>query len=131
MTPRAPDPILHPRLRAAYDSLRRAAILRHALRAAAWSAGWIALAVLLGAAVRLNPAPAWLRLSALATLSLASLAWAVQAVRASVPSFDGFLEALEAHLPELRSLVRNALDLEAADAPHTSLELSRAVQAQA
>jgi hypothetical protein len=131
MTARAPAPSLRHLLRGEYFALRRAAILRHALRGAAWIALWIALAVTLGAIGGITTTGAWLRLIALIGLSLVTLFVAARRAIALIPSFDGFLEAVETRVPGLRSLVRNAVDLETTDSAHTSNELATALRDQA
>jgi hypothetical protein len=131
MTARAPASSLRHLLRAEFSALRRAAILRHALRGAAWIALWIAAVVALGAIGNVTTNGAWLRLIAVMGLSLVTLYVASRRAIALIPSFDGFLEMVETRVPGLRSLVRNAVDLETADSAHTSNELALALRDQA
>ncbi len=131
MTSRATAPPLGTVLKGQYDALRRAAVLRHALRASAAIAILITLAVALGLAWRMGPSGAWTRLGLLALAALALLALACARVRAAVPTFASFLDGIESRFPDLRSLIRNAFDLERAESPHTSGELAAALRDQA
>jgi hypothetical protein len=126
-----PDPTLRPLLSRHYAALRRALIARHALRGAATVAGLVALALAVGMALPASPATAWARLVALAAGSLAALALVVARLRGSLPGFAAYLEDAEARFPEIRSWLRNALDLERRPAPDTSPALVGAVAAGA
>ena len=131
MTSRAFTPSLGKLLRSQYAALRRAAVMRHGLRAAAAIAGLIAIAVALGLAWRMGAAGAWVRLALLAAAAGIVLALAVLRTWRTIPRFDVFLESIETRAPELRSLLRNALDLETAGSPHTSDQLAEALRAEA
>lgn len=130
MSSRAPD-TLRPLLSREYAAVRRALTLRHALRALAAAAAIVALGLLAGAAVRGGPAFATVRL----VLTIAGLVGAVVAAAIGfareAPKLDPWLEAIERRFPELRSLLRNALDLESAPAAHTSGDLAAALRADA
>ena len=130
MSTRAPAPSLHRLLQRHHLRLRAAAILRHALRAAAAIAVLIALAVLAGALAPIGVGAASARLALTGLLALFALAVAVVRTRSASPTFDGFLEAAERRLPELRSLLRNAVDLEH-DLRGGSEELADALRHQA
>ena len=130
MTSRVPAPPLGKVLARQYAALRRAAVLRQALRAAAVIAVLIALAVAFGVAWPQGLAAAWVRASLIALGALAAIALAVLRARALVPAFDAFLEKLERVIPDLRSLLRNALDLERGGSEHTSSELADALRAE-
>ena len=130
MTDRAPD-TLRPLLLREHAALRRALVVRHVLRALAASAAWIALLLLAGAALTGGPSLAVIRLGLLVLGIAFALAAAVLALRRDVPRVEPWLESLEHRFPELRSWLRNALDLEAAPDPHTSAALAGALRADA
>jgi hypothetical protein len=129
MTTRAPDS-LHRILEHEHAALRRALVVRHALRAACAGALAISVAVLAGLPVPGGPGLAATRLTLAGLALLAILALAVVAFRRARPRFDTWLEASERRFPELRSWLRNALDLEGARETHTSRELADAVRAE-
>ncbi|HTM57194.1 MAG TPA: hypothetical protein VL123_02140 [Candidatus Udaeobacter sp.] len=131
MTARSPAPPLQKTLESQHAALRRAATLRHALRAAATIMLAIALAIALGIAWRMGPSGAWVRLVLVLALSVAALALALLRLRRDVPSFAAFLERIETRFPDLRSLLRNAFDLEVQGSAHTSGELAEALRADA
>ena len=131
MTSRSPAPPLGRTLASQHAALRRAAVMRHALRAAAVISALIALAVALGIAWRMGPSGAWARLVAVGALSCAALALALIRLRRDVPSFASFLETIETRFPDLRSLLRNAFDLEGGGSAYTSGELADALRADA
>lgn len=131
MTSRAPDRPLDSRLRRFHDAVRRAVVARHALRGLAVCAAALAVAVALGVAWPGGPAAATARLTLFGLAALVALAGAIARVRAETPRFDAWLEQLEGRLPELRSWLRNALDLESRPAGHTSGELAAALKDEA
>src|SRR5438093_2625046 len=103
MTPRDPQRPLHRLLLGQYAAHRRARILRASIRAAGWAAVAIAL-VLAAGVVRTGGEPwAWARLVLVSVALVVSIARAVAGVRAASSGFDGFLERLEQHFPDLRS----------------------------
>ncbi|NOT34374.1 MAG: hypothetical protein HOP12_09415, partial [Candidatus Eisenbacteria bacterium] len=111
------------------------AVLAHfALRAAAACTVAIGIAVLLGVAWPTGVAGAWLRLASLSVGAIAILFVALSHVRRHSRTLDGWLDLAEQRFPELRSWLRNALELERAsttpDAPVTSNELAAAVVAE-
>lgn len=122
-----PDATLHPRIRRRHAAVRRAWVLRHALRAAGVAAVAIAAGVALGAAWPTGPGFAWVRLALVALVSLGALAVAVARLGRDAPSFDVYLERVETRFPEVRSWLRNSLDFERQPAAHASRELERAV----
>ena len=130
MTTRPPSSPLHSRLRTVYARVRRALVLRHALRAAAATAVLLAFGVTAGLALPRTPGMAWARLSTVLLGSAAALAVAVAGARRDAPAWDAWLEALEGRYAQLRSWLRNALDLEAAPLLHTSGELAEAVRGE-
>jgi len=102
-------------------------MLRHVLGAVAAIALLIAGAVLLGVIAPPGPATAWLRaaLTLLASLAVVLLAAWRQFTR--VPRFDPYLESVEARHPQLRSWLRNALELETRPPAYGSHELAEAL----
>lgn len=124
MTERAPSSSLRSLLRRKHDAVRRALVARHALRAAAACAALLAVAFSIGVAAPGGPGASWTRLALLAAASLAALALGVRAFLAAAPRFDAWLEDTEGRFPELRSWLRNALDLEANADANTSAELA-------
>lgn len=131
MTERAPSPSLRSLLRRRHDAVRRALVARHALRGAAACAALLAVAFSVGVALPGGPGAAWTRLVLLAAASLAAVALALRAFLAAAPRFDAWLEATEGRFPELRSWLRNALDLESAADANTSAELAGALREEA
>ncbi|MGH7742576.1 MAG: hypothetical protein ACRENS_11215, partial [Candidatus Eiseniibacteriota bacterium] len=131
MTTRAPAPSLLPLLKRHHRWLRAAAILRHALRAGAAIAVVITLAALIGWPAAMGPGLASLRLALASLAALVLLGLGVLRARSASPPFDRFLESAEERLPGLRSLLRNAVDLESAGAGHGSQELADALREQA
>ena len=133
MTTRPPAS-LQSRLRAAHARVRRALIARHALRATAAAVVLLTFCVTAGLALPRDPVTAGLRLGLFALGSLAALAFATLALRRETPRWEAWLESLERRFTEIRSWVRNAIDLEKAErdrTPHTSGELADAVRAHA
>src|SRR6266508_1448368 len=143
MTTRPPAS-LQSRLRAAHARVRRALIARHALRATAAAVVLLTFCVTAGLALPRDPVTAGLRLGLFALGSLAALAYATLALRRETPRWETWLESLERRFTDIRSWVRNAIDLEKAAAParaagaqgsnapsHTSGELADAVRAHA
>ena len=122
-----PVPPLRQILTRHHDRVRAALIVRHALRAAAAASAAFALAVLLGVLLPVEPLTAWARLIAALAAAVAGLFLALAAFRRALPGFEGYLEGIERHFPGVRSWLRNALDLEARPAPHTSAELAAAL----
>ena len=128
MTPRPPATPLRSRLRAIHARVRRALIARHVLRASAASIVLLAFAVTAGLALPRMPLTAWLRLGLFVAGAAGAVLWAARTAARETPRWDTWLESLEARFGELRSFLRNALDLEAAPAAHTSGELAEAVR---
>src|SRR5262245_58473069 len=112
MTPRAPHTPLRSRLNSLFGAHRRAWALRLSLRAAAVAAGAIGAAVVLGIAFPPGEIAAAVRTGLVALAILGLIAAAVTRFLALAPRFDPFLEALETRFPEVRSWLRNALDME-------------------
>src|SRR5258706_161344 len=131
MPSRPPATPLHAQLRSVHARVRRALVLRHALRASAATCVLLAFAVTAGLALPRTPGTAWVRLALFAVGGLASLVLAASAVARETPGWDHWLESLEARFSDLRSWLRNALDLEAASAEHTSSELAGALRGEA
>ena len=131
MTSRPPATPLHAQLRSVHARVRRALVLRHALRASAAAVVLLAFAVTAGLALPRTPGTAWARLALFATGGLASLVLAARARARETPRWDTWLESLEARFADLRSWLRNALELEAAPAFHTSDELAGALRGEA
>lgn len=123
-------PSLKSRLERHHGALRRRLIARHALRAFGIAAPALAAAVLAGAVLPLGPVAAWLRLAALAALISLAAAWAALATLRRSPRFVRYLEQVEGRFPEVRSWLRNALELEARPTPDTSPELARALRSE-
>src|SRR5690348_6305618 len=117
-----PEQLLRQILDRHYRDLRLRLIARHALRAAAAAAAAIAAAVALGLALPSEPVTAWARAIAALLAAAAGLALALAAFRRALPGFDRHLDQVEERYPGVRSWLRNALDLEAHPAPHTSSE---------
>jgi len=128
MTPRPPAPSLDHQLRHLYLRVRRALVLRHALRASTAAIVLLAGAVTLGLALPRTPATAWARLALFLVGGLAALVLAVLATWRETPHWNAWLESLEARFDGLRSWLRNALDMEAAPDAKTSAELAGAVR---
>ena len=133
MPSRPPTPPLEPRLHAAYARVRRALITRHALRATAASLVLLVACVTAGLALPRDPVTAGARLAVFVLGSLAALVAASIALWRDTPGWDRWLESLELRFPGLKSLLRNAVDLEreARKPPgtaHTSGELADAVK---
>jgi len=129
MTPRGPDPLGNP-LRREHAAVRRALIARHSLRALAACGVLVALLVAAGVAWPGGPAFATFRLVLLGSGVAIGAALAAFSLRRDLPAFTPWLERIETRFPELRSWVRNALELEVAP-PHTSPELAAALRAEA
>lgn len=127
MTSRVPESPLHHRLRRHHRDLRGALIGRYALRATAACAILVVLAVLVGVVWAPSAAGAWTRLSLLLFAAAIAIGTALTTLRRRSRTFDGYLEMAEAGFPDLRSWLRNGLDLESRPSPHTSPELARAV----
>jgi hypothetical protein len=129
MTPR-PTPQLQPLLLAAHARVRRALIGRHALRATAASLVVLAACVTAGLALPRDPGTAGARLFVFLLGSAVALVAATFALWRETPRWDAWLESLETRFPGLRSLLRNAIDLErvAPSTAHTSNELAGAVR---
>jgi hypothetical protein len=127
MNDRVPETSLHRTLARHHRAVRAVLVTRYALRAAAWACAIVVLSVLLGAAFPLGPGGAWFRLLVTASACVVGVAAAVVAFARVVPGFDSWMEAVERHFPELRSWLRNALDLEAGPPADTSPALARAL----
>ena len=131
MTTRPTDLPLQSRLRAVYARVRRALVLRHALRASAAAIVLLAAAVTAGLVLPRTTGSAWVRLLLFALGSVAALAVAVLAAWRDSPRWEAWLESIERRFEGLRSWLRNALEFETASSAHTSHELAGAVRAQA
>jgi len=127
MYDRVPETSLRRSLTRHHRDVRGALVTRHGLRGAATVCIVVALAVIVGVALPLGPGTAWARL----VLTLAGCVFAVFAAVAAfaraAPGFDAWLEGLERHFPDLRSWLRNGLDLEASPPADTSPVLARAL----
>ena len=130
MSTRAPLNSLHSGLSRPHADHARRRALRFALRGAAAIAVAVVLLVLAGLLLPLSPVSAAMRLGVFALVALASLAWAALATARSSESLDGFLERVESRFPEVRSWLRNALDLERHPPAGTSAELASALRAE-
>jgi len=130
MSTRAPQNPLRQRLARPHadHAFRRA--FRFALRGATAVAIAAALLVVAGVVLPLSPATAILRVILLAAAALLALGWAMLQTVRSAESLDGFLERVEARFPEVRSWLRNALDLEQHPPAGTSGELAEAVRTE-
>ena len=130
MNDRVPETSLHRILARHHRAVRGALVARHGLRGAAAACAVVTLAVMVGVALPLGPGAAWARL--LLTLGGCALAVAaaVGAFMRAAPGFDAWLEGLERTFPELRSWLRNGLDLESSPPPDTSPVLARALAAE-
>ncbi len=113
-----------------HAAVRGALVARRALRTFAAGAALVAVAVLLGAAGG-GPGAATARLVALLVAITAVLALGVRALLAELPRFDAWLESVERARPEVRSWLRNALDLESNVPAGTSSELAGALVREA
>jgi hypothetical protein len=131
MTSRPPATPLLAQLRSVHARVRRALVMRHALRASAAVIVLLVFAVTAGLALPRTPATAWARLALVALGAVAVLALAVRATLRDTPRWDAWLESIESRFSELRSWLRNALDLETAPAAHTSGELAGALRGEA
>jgi hypothetical protein len=130
MNDRVPETSLHRILDRHHRAVSGALVARHGLRGAAAACALVALAVIVGVAFPLGPAAAWARLILTVAGGALAVAASVRAFRRAAPRFDAWLEGLERHFPELRSWLRNALDLEASPPPDTSPVLARALAAE-
>jgi len=133
MTSRPPIPPLEPRLQAAHARVRRALIGRHALRATAASLVLLVACVTAGLALPRDPVTAGVRLLLFVLGSVAAMVAASVALWRETPGWDAWLESLELRFPGLKSLLRNAVDMErgereAHSGAHTSGELAGAVR---
>lgn len=124
---RVPDRSLRRHLERQHRALRSGVIARHALRALAGAALALAAAVLAGTILPLGPAAATFRLALFGLALLAALVWAARATLRRSPRFTRYLEQIEARFPEVRSWLRNALEVEGPAAPGTSAELAAAL----
>ena len=127
MNDRVPETSLHRLLARHHRAVRGALVARHGLWGAAAACALVALAVIVGVALPLGPAGAWARLILTVGGCALAVVASVRAFRGAAPGFDAWLEGLERHFPELRSWLRNALDLEAAPPADTSPVLARAL----
>src|SRR5262245_42025689 len=128
MTLRAPDTSIREPLRQEHRRHRRALWWRCALEGAARCAVVLAVAVLLGVAFTPIVATAWVRLvMLLAACGLAVLAVATRFGRHAL-SLPAYLERVEQRFPDLKSLIRNAVDFEATTLENVSPELAVALR---
>ncbi len=127
MNDRVPDTSLRRILARHHRAVRGALVARHGLRGAASACALVTLAVIVGVAFPLGPGAAWARLILLLAASALAGATAVRGFRSAAPGFDTWLEGIERQFPELRSWLRNALDLESSPPPDTSPVLARAL----
>ena len=127
MPTRAPVKSLQAQLKPAYRRVRLALVARHASRAAAVAIALVALGLLAGTLLPVSPATAWTRLTLVVLGSASALFLATRAFLREAPGWDTWLEAVERRFPEVRSLLRNALDFEHHGDAHTSDELASAV----
>ncbi|HKQ59455.1 MAG TPA: hypothetical protein VJY35_16445, partial [Candidatus Eisenbacteria bacterium] len=130
MKPREPETPLQHVLSRHHRAVRRVLVMRHALRGAAIVCAVVTFAVLVGVAFQAGPGFAWTRLVLTAACGLVAIAAAVLGFRRAAPAFDAWLEHIESRFPELRSWLRNALDLEASPPPDTSPALAKALGAE-
>src|SRR5262245_10874907 len=126
MIQRVPNP-LYQLLARHHRAVHRILIVRLALRAIAVLALALALAVAAGAAFLPAPEVAWARLLLLIAAAALAIVSAVCSFRREAPGFDAWLEAIEHRFPDLRSWLRNAVDLGAGPPPDSSPALARAV----
>jgi hypothetical protein len=131
MTTRPPDTPLAERLRSVFARVRRALVLRHALRASAAAVVLLAAAVTAGLVLPRTPGTAWARLLLFALGSCGALLLAVRTFWRESPRWDAWLESLELRFQDLRSWLRNALEFESETHAHTSGELAGAVRERA
>jgi hypothetical protein len=133
MTSRPPTPPLEPQLSAAHARVRRALVVRHALRATAASLVLLVACVTAGLALPRDPFSAGARLLVFVVGSVVALVAASIAMWRETPRWDAWLESLELHFPGLKSLLRNAVDLEreTPGAAHTSGDLADEVRREA
>jgi hypothetical protein len=118
---------LHRTLARHHRAVLNAWAARFSLPAAAACAIAVTVAVLIGAFLPLGETAARVRLALVAALCVGFLVWAVQRFRARATSFDTHLEQLEQRFPEIRSWLRNALDLTGRPPQGTSAELAQAL----
>ena len=131
MSHRVPENPLQRLLARRHDAVRQALIARHALRAAAGIAAVFSLALAAGVAFMPGPLAAWARLQLVLAATGLAIAAAVMAFRRQAPGFEAWLESVERHFPELRSWLRNAIDLGASPPPDSSPALARALTEEA
>ena len=127
MTPREPGHSLRRILERQHRAHRLALALRFALRAGSALAVAVAAVVLAGAAIGGGQGVARLRLGLFVLAAGALLARAVVGFLAAAPRFEAFLERIERRFPDVRSWLRNALDLERRPSAYTSGELAAAL----
>lgn len=130
MNDRVPETSLHRILARHHRAVRGALVVRHGLRGAAAACALVTAAVIAGVVLPLGPAAAWARLILTMSGGVLAVAAAVLAFRRQAPGFDAWLEGLERHFPELRSWLRNGLELETAAPAHTSPALADALAAE-
>ena len=119
---------LHHRLERSHGELRRALVLRHALRASAGLCALVALVVLAAAPLDFGEGFAWTRSALAALAGIVVMARTLARWRAERPPFESWLEQIEQRFPEVRSWLRNALDLERTPPAHTSADLAAALR---
>src|SRR5690242_8356589 len=131
MTSRQPATPLQLQLRRVHARVRGALVARHALRATAAAVVLLVFCVTAGLALPRVPATAWARLALFAGGAAVALGIAARGMLRDTPRWDPWLESIEGRFGELRSWLRNALDLERAPAAHTSDALAGALREEA
>lgn len=127
---RVPDRSLRRYLEHHHGAVRRGVIVRHAVRALAGCSAALAVAVVAGAVLPLAPAGAVVRLALLGLAALAALVWAAVATARRAPRFVRYLDQIEERFPEVRSWLRNAMELADGVPRGTSPELGQALEAE-
>jgi hypothetical protein len=131
MIDRAPEHTLRHPLGRQHQRFNRALLIRYALRGAAWCALAIAAAILVGLLFATGTAGAWTRLLALTAAAVVAIVASTRDFLRQRLDLDAYLERVEAHLPQLRSWIRNAVDFEATSHPHVSADLATALRSEA
>ena len=127
MSSRDPDTPLRGTLRGSYRSLCAGLGMRLGVRAMALLVTGGGAALVLGTFLGLGETAAWVRLVLVLAFAAAVIAAAALRYRRSLPGFESYLERVEERFPQVRSWLRNALDLQQHPSGHTSPELARAL----